>query len=1359
MAYSFTEKKRIRKNFGKQASILGTPYLLAIQLDSYRQFLQADKAEDARDDLGLHAAFKSVFPISSYSGNAILEYVSYRLGEPVFDVKECQLRGLTYAAPLRVKVRLVVYDKEATGAKKPVKDVREQEVYLGELPLMTDNGTFVVNGTERVIVSQLHRSPGVFFDHDRGKSHSSGKLLFSARIIPYRGSWLDFEFDAKDCVFARIDRRRKLPVTIILRALGMTEGEILDVFFDKNTFFLSKEETSLELVPQRLRGETATFEIRIGDKIVVEEGRRITARHVRQLEEAGVTRLNVPRDYVYGKILAHDVVNGDTGEIIAKANDVLTAASVESIIEAGVGEVRTLYVNDLDRGPYVSDTLRIDPTRTRLEALVEIYRMMRPGEPPTKDAAENLFANLFFNTERYDLSAVGRMKFNRRVNRAEVLGSGVLSKEDILDVLKVLIAIRNGDGSVDDIDHLGNRRVRSVGEMAENAFRVGLVRVERAVKERLTIAETEPLMPQEMINAKPVAAAVKEFFGSSQLSQFMDQNNPLSEVTHKRRVSALGPGGLTRERAGFEVRDVHPTHYGRVCPIETPEGPNIGLINSLSVYARTNQYGFLETPYRRVENGRVTDRIDYLSAIEEGDFAIAQANATLGPKGELLEELVSCRFENEFTLMPRERINYMDVSPKQIVSVAASLIPFLEHDDANRALMGSNMQRQAVPTLRSEAPLVGTGMERPVAIDSGVTVIARRGGVVDSVDASRIVVRVNDDETTSAEPGVDIYNLTKYTRSNQNTCINQRPLVKAGDAIARGDVLADGPSTDLGELALGQNMMVAFMPWNGYNFEDSILISERVVQEDRFTTIHIEELTCVARDTKLGSEEITADIPNVGDTALAKLDEAGIAFIGAEVRAGDILVGKVTPKGETQLTPEEKLLRAIFGEKASDVKDTSLRVPPGMDGTVIDVRVFTRDGVDKDSRALSIEKAEIERVRKDFGDQQRILEDDMFQRVRAVLIGKVAAGGPRKLKSGAAITAEYLDELPRDEWFEIRLDDEDANSQLEATSERLKAQRKQFEARLENKRAKITAGDDLAPGVLKMVKVYLAVKRRVQPGDKMAGRHGNKGVISTIVPVEDMPYLHDGTPVDIVLNPLGVPSRMNVGQVLETHLGWAAKGIGLKIGRMLEQQQAVGELRSFVARVYNETGGQHEQIESLNDAEVVELARNLTRGVPIATPVFDGAAESEIKRLLELADLPVSGQTQLYDGRTGEKFERQVTVGYMYMLKLNHLVDDKMHARSTGPYSLVTQQPLGGKAQFGGQRFGEMEVWALEAYGAAYTLQEMLTVKSDDVNGRTKMYKNIVDGNHQMDAGMPESFNVLVKEIRSLGINIELEQD
>jgi len=1381
MAYSFTEKKRIRKDFGKRSSILEVPYLLAIQLDSYRKFLQADTAEAARDEIGLHAAFKSVFPIISYSGNALLEYVSYRLGEPVFDVKECQLRGLTYAAPLRVKVRLVVFDKEAPGAKKPVKDIREQEVYLGELPLMTDNGTFVVNGTERVIVSQLHRSPGVFFDHDRGKTHSSGKLLFNARVIPYRGSWLDFEFDAKDCVYARIDRRRKLAVTILLRALGYSDEQMLDMFFEKNTFNLSANSIEMVLVPSRLRGETAAFEIKANGKVIVEEGRRITARHVRQMEDAGIDRLTVPTDYMVGKVLAHDVVNTETGEILAKANEILAAPTVLKLVQAGIPGIRVLYVNDLDRGPFISDTLRIDPTKNRMEALVEIYRMMRPGEPPTRDAAENLFQNLFFNPERYDLSAVGRMKFNRRVGRQEVKGAGILYDQlhfgrrgddfakslieangetsDIIDVLRTLIDIRNGNGVVDDIDHLGNRRVRSVGEMAENAFRVGLVRVERAVKERLTIAESEGLMPQDMINAKPVAAAVKEFFGSSQLSQFMDQNNPLSEVTHKRRVSALGPGGLTRERAGFEVRDVHPTHYGRVCPIETPEGPNIGLINSLSVYARTNDYGFLETPYRKVENGRVTDDIVYLSAIDEAQYVIAQANATLNKKGEFTDDLVSSRYQNEFMLSTTNKLQFMDVSPKQIVSVAASLIPFLEHDDANRALMGSNMQRQAVPTLRSETPLVGTGMERPVAIDSGVTVIARRGGVVDSVDASRIVVRVNDAETTAGEPGVDIYNLTKYTRSNQNTCINQRPLVHAGDAIARGDVLADGPSTDLGELALGQNLLVAFMPWNGYNFEDSILISERVVQEDRFTTIHIEELTCVARDTKLGPEEITADIPNVGESALAKLDEAGIAFIGAEVKAGDILVGKVTPKGETQLTPEEKLLRAIFGEKASDVKDTSLRVPPGMDGTVIDVRVFTRDGVEKDSRALSIEKSEIEKVRKDLADQQRILEEDLFSRVQSMLIGKVATGGPRKLKPGARVTADYLADLPREHWLEVRLEDDDANTSLELTAERMREQRKEFERRLEEKRQKITQGDDLAPGVLKMVKVYLAVKRRVQPGDKMAGRHGNKGVISTIVPVEDMPFAADGTPVDIVLNPLGVPSRMNIGQILETHLGWAAKGLGIKIGNMLDAGRQAGEVRTLLDAIYNKSGGKREDLDSLNDDEVIALGQNLRRGVPMATPVFDGAAESEIKYMLRLADLPESGQTTLYDGRTGERFERDVTVGYMYMLKLNHLVDDKMHARSTGPYSLVTQQPLGGKAQFGGQRFGEMEVWALEAYGASYTLQEMLTVKSDDVTGRTKMYKNIVDGNHQMDAGMPESFNVLVKEIRSLGINIELHQE
>ncbi|NND47859.1 MAG: DNA-directed RNA polymerase subunit beta, partial [Woeseiaceae bacterium] len=1328
MAYSFTEKKRIRKSFGKRPTILDVPYLLSIQVDSYNKFLQTDKIIEDREDIGLNAAFKSVFPIVSYSGNAALEYVSYRLGEPVFDVKECQMRGLTYAAPIRVLVRLVIYDKEASGTPKPVKDIREQEVYLGEMPLMTDHGTFVINGTERVIVSQLHRSPGVFFDHDKGKTHSSGKLLFSARVIPYRGSWLDFEFDPKDAVFARIDRRRKLPVTIILRALGMDNEEMLDLFFETNEFFLSGKDIKMGLVPERLRGETATFDIKLGRKVIVEEGRRITAKHVRDMNKSTVDKLAVPREYLEGKILSHDIVDTETGELLAAANAELTEELIEQLIEAGVDNIRTLYVNDLDRGPFISNTLNIDPSTTRLEALVEIYRMMRPGEPPTKEAAENLFNNLFFNSDRYDLSAVGRMKFNRRVGRDDSEGDGVLNKEDILDVLSTLIGIRNGEGTVDDIDHLGNRRVRSVGEMAENAFRVGLVRVERAVKERLTQAEADGLMPQEMINAKPVAAAVKEFFGSSQLSQFMDQNNPLSEVTHKRRVSALGPGGLTRERAGFEVRDVHPTHYGRVCPIETPEGPNIGLINSLAVYARTNDYGFLETPYRRVKNGKVTSEIDYLSAIEESQFIIAQANSELDKAGKFTEDLVAVRYKNEFTLASPGDVNYMDVSPRQIVSVAAALIPFLEHDDANRALMGSNMQRQAVPTLRAEAPLVGTGIERAVAVDSGVTVVARRGGYVDSVDASRIVVRVNDDETTAAEPGVDIYNLTKYTRSNQNTCINQRPLVRSGDEIAAGDVLADGPSTNMGELALGQNLLVAFMPWNGYNFEDSILISERVVKEDRFTTIHIEELQCVARDTKLGPEDITSDIPNVGDAALAKLDESGIAYIGAEVKAGDILVGKVTPKGETQLTPEEKLLRAIFGEKASDVKDTSLRVPPGMDGTVIDVRVFTRDGVEKDLRALSIEKSELESVRKDLDDTLRILEEDIYERVERMLTSKVAQGGPNKLKSGSKITKGYLEELPREQWFEIRLKNDEANEQLQNSFERLKSQRDEFDRRFDEKRAKITAGDDLAPGVLKMVKVYLAVKRRIQPGDKMAGRHGNKGVISTIVPVEDMPHLEDGNPVDIVLNPLGVPSRMNVGQVLETHLGWAAKGIGRKIDQMLKAQESMTKLRQFLDSVYNKTGGKTESIRSLSDAEVLELAGNLTNGLPTATPVFDGATEEEIKGLLELAELDTSGQSALYDGRTGDKFDRDVTVGYMYMLKLNHLVDDKMHARSTGPYSLVTQQPLGGKAQFGGQRFGEMEVWALEAYGASYTLQEMLTVKSDDVQGRTKMYKNIVDG-------------------------------
>ena len=1358
MAYSFTEKKRIRNNFGKGTEVLEVPYLLATQIDSYASFLQAGIQPEKRRNLGLHAAFSSVFPVVSHSGYAVLEYVKYRLGEPAFDVRECQQRGATYSAPLRVLVRLVIYDKDAPANTKVVKDIREQEVYMGELPLMTDNGTFVINGTERVIVSQLHRSPGVFFDHDKGKTHSSGKLLFNARVIPYRGSWLDFEFDHKDAVYVRIDRRRKIPATILLRALGYDNEEMINIFFETNKFSLDADKFMFHVIPDRLRGEMAVFDIKHDGAVLIEEGRRITAKHIRQLEKAGVTEIEVPRDYLYGKILGHNIIDKSTGELIANVNDEITEPLLQKLIEANVSELNTLYVNDLDRGPYISNAMRLDTTTNRLEALVEIYRMMRPGEPPTVESAENLFENLFFTDERYDLSAVGRMKFNRRLGREEIEGTGTLSKEDIIDVLKELIKIRNGNGVVDDIDHLGNRRVRSVGEMIENQFRIGLVRVERAVRERLTLADSEGLMPQEIINAKPVSAAVKEFFGSSQLSQFMDQNNPLSQVTHKRRVSALGPGGLARERAGFEVRDVHTTHYGRVCPIETPEGPNIGLINSLSVYARTNEYGFLETPYRKVINGQVTDQVDYISAIEEGEFVIAQASVAVDENGKLVEGLVSCRHKDEFTLASSDTVQYMDVSSKQIVSVAASIIPFLEHDDANRALMGSNMQRQAVPTLRAEKPLVGTGMERVVAKDSGVAVVATRGGTIEAVDAGRIVVRANDDETIPGVPGVDIYNLIKYTRSNQNTCINQRPLVKLGDIVTKGDILADGPSTDLGELALGQNMLIAFMPWNGYNFEDSILVSERVVKEDRFTTIHIEEKTCVARETKHSPEEITADIPNVSEEALSKLDESGIVYVGAEVKGGDILVGKVTPKGETQLTPEEKLLRAIFGEKAADVKDTSLRVPNNVRGTVIDVQVFTRDGVKKDKRALEIEEAEIKRYRKDLDDQLKIVEHDIFARVKTLLIGKKAEKGPNGLKKGEEIAVAYLDGLTHSELLKIRTQDEDANVQLESVLEQIEQQRKEFDERFETKKKKITMGDDLAPGVLKMVKVYLAVKKRIQPGDKMAGRHGNKGVISQIVPIEDMPYTADGNPVDILLNPLGVPSRMNVGQVLETHLGWAAKGLGIKIGKMLEMQAKVNEIREFLEKIYNYSG-RKEDLASFSDKEILELALNLVGGVPMATPVFDGASEEDIRTMLRLADLPEHGQTVLYDGLTGEPFEREVTVGYMYMLKLNHLVDDKMHARSTGPYSLVTQQPLGGKAQFGGQRFGEMEVWALEAYGAAYTLQEMLTVKSDDVTGRTRMYKNIVDGNHTMEAGMPESFNVLIKEIRSLAVNIEMGQD
>ncbi|PJD91303.1 MAG: DNA-directed RNA polymerase subunit beta [Legionella sp.] len=1340
--------------------MMDIPNLLEIQLKSYRDFLQADSKLNEQFNTGLHAAFSSVFPIESFSGNARLEYVSYKLGEPAFDVRECKLRGLTYSAPLRVKIRLVVLDKDASDEPKPIKDIREQDVFMGEIPLMTDVGTFVINGTERVVVSQLHRSPGVIFEHDKGKTHSSGKLLYSARIIPYRGSWLDFEFDPKDCVYARIDRRRKLPVTILLRALGYEAEDILTEFFEQTHCYLKNGEYHIELIPQRLRGEIASFDILVPGtgELIVEQGRRITARHIKQMEKAQMQDLVVPRDYLVGKILAKNIINTLTGEFIAQANDEITEEMLDIMAEHGILSLDTIYTNDLDHGSYISDTLKIDPTASQLEALVEIYRMMRPGEPPTKEAAEALFKNLFFVDERYDLSAVGRMKFNRRVGRKNDDGAGTLTKEDILSVIKTLINIRNGIGMVDDIDHLGNRRVRSVGEMAENQFRVGLVRVERAVKERLSLVESENLMPQDLINAKPVSAAVKEFFGSSQLSQFMDQVNPLSGVTHKRRVSALGPGGLTRERAGFEVRDVHTTHYGRVCPIETPEGPNIGLINSLSVYARTNDYGFIETPCRKVVNGRVTDELEYLSAIEEVDQYIAQSSVALDAEGNILADLVPCRHQNEFSLTTPDKINYMDVSPKQIVSVAASLIPFLEHDDANRALMGSNMQRQAVPTLRSEKPLVGTGMERIVAADSGVSVVAKRGGIIDLVDASRIVVRVNDDETTAGETGVDIYNLTKYFRSNQDTCINQRPIVSTGDRIQRGDVLADGPCTDMGELALGQNLLVAFMPWNGYNFEDSILISERIVQEDRFTTIHIEELTCIARDTKLGTEEITADIPNVGESALASLDESGVVYIGAEVTAGDILVGKVTPKGETQLTPEEKLLRAIFGEKASDVKDSSLRVPSGMNGTVIDVQVFTRDGLEKDARAKSIEEEHLARVRKDLIDERRIREEDIYHRVANLLVNKTVTGGPAGLKAGTLVTQDYLDGLERSKWFDVRVDDETISQQLEQLSKQLDLLTKEMEKRFNDSRKKIIQGDDLAPGVLKIVKVYLAVKRRIQPGDKMAGRHGNKGVISMVVPIEDMPHMEDGTAVDIVLNPLGVPSRMNIGQVLETHLGLAAKGLGNKITQLLDSKRNLSEIKQFLNQIYNHDK-QRVNLDCLNDEELMRLSENLKAGVPMATPVFDGASEEEIKRMLLLADLPADGKTTLIDGRTGSTFDNKVTVGYMYMLKLNHLVDDKMHARSTGSYSLVTQQPLGGKAQFGGQRFGEMEVWALEAYGAAYTLQEMLTVKSDDVGGRTKIYKNIVDGDHRMDPGMPESFNVLLKEIRALGIDIELDHD
>ena len=1352
MSFSYTEKKRVRRSFEKISSVMELPNLLATQVQSYDAFLQRYVDSDKRLNAGLEQVLNSIFPIESHNGFARMEYSGFTLGEPIFDERECKLKGITYEISLHINCDLFFIDKD-TGK---LKEGKSQSVYMGTVPLMTDHGTFIINGTERVVVSQLHRSPGLFFDHDKGKGHSSGKVLYGARVIPYRGSWLDFEFDAKDLVYVRIDRRRKLLATILLKALKLTNQEILEKFYETEIYKNKKNDIyQLQVIPRRLMGRIAPVDINAQGELIVKQGDRISARHIRKIESAKLKTLDIPKEALFGQVVAKDILDKSTGEIIIEANTLIDEETLPVLDELNLNEIETLYINDIESGPYIADTLRADSTTNEIEALVEIYRMMRPGEPPTKEAATTLFNNLFFNAERYDLSAVGRMKFNKRLGIEDLEGSSILSDGDILSTLKTLVSIRNGQGNVDDIDHLGNRRIRSVGEMVSNQYRIGLVRVERAVRERLATAEADDLGPQDLINAKPVSAAVKEFFGSSQLSQFMDQNNPLSEVTHKRRVSALGPGGLTRERAGFEVRDVHPTHYGRVCPIETPEGPNIGLINSLAAYARTNEYGFLESPFRKAENGKVTDGFHYLSAIEEGDFVIAQASALLDSNNKFTEELVPVRYKNEFSFMPPERVDFMDVSPQQAFSVAASLIPFLEHDDANRALMGSNMMRQAVPTLQAEKPLVGTGVERLVARDSGSCVTAARGGSIESIDASRIVVRVNEKEIQAGDSGVDIYNLIKYTRSNQNTCINQRPIVSLGDKISKNDILADGPSIDLGELSLGQNVRIAFMPWHGYNFEDSILISDKLVRDDKFTSIHIQELTCVARDTKLGPEEVSADIPNVGDNALSKLDEFGIVHIGAEVKAGDILVGKVTPKGETQLSPEEKLLRAIFGEKASDVKDSSLRVSSGADGTVIDVHVFTRDGIEKDGRAESIEESQLAEIQKDIDDELKILEQAAYSRLENLIVGKKVASG-KGLKKGSTVKLSDLEEVSKEDWFKIRLDNEASNKQIENISKSLKEYKDDLDIAFGKRKSKVTDGDDLAPGVLKIVKVYLAIKRRIQPGDKLAGRHGNKGVISVIMPEEDMPYDENGQPVDIVLNPLGVPSRMNVGQVLETHLGWAAKELGTKIGNMIDSEVNTSEIRGFLSEIYEKDGSQ--DLSSLKDKEVLDLAENLREGVPMATPVFDGAKESEVKSMLELAGLPSSGQTQLFDGRTGEKFDRKTTLGYMYILKLNHLIEDKMHARSTGSYSLVTQQPLGGKAQFGGQRFGEMEVWALEAYGAAHTLQEMLTVKSDDVAGRTKVYKNLVDGNFEMETGVPESFNVLTKEIRSLGIDIDLEQ-
>ncbi|MFZ5693890.1 MAG: DNA-directed RNA polymerase subunit beta [Pseudomonadota bacterium] len=1355
-AQTFIGRKRVRKFFGKIQEVAEMPNLIEVQKASYDQFLLVTPPPGGRPDEGLQAVFKSVFPIKDFSNTSQLDFVSYEFDPPKYDVDECRQRGMTYAAPLKVTLRLIVFDvDEETGARS-VKDIKEQDVYMGDIPLMTNNGTFIVNGTERVIVSQMHRSPGVFFDHDKGKTHSSGKLLFAARIIPYRGSWLDIEFDAKDIVHARIDRRRKIPVTSLLYALGMDGEEILKTFYNIVTYKRAKEGWRVPFDANRMKGYKAVNDLVDADtgKVVVEAGRKITVRQARQLAEKGLKALRMTDEELLGNYIAEDLVNMKTGEIYAEAGDEITEKLLETINELGFKELPILDIDHINVGAYIRNTLAVDKNMTREDALFDIYRVMRPGEPPTLETASAMFQSLFFDPDRYDLSAVGRVKMNMRLDLDAPDTMRVLRKEDILAVVKTLVDLRDGKGEIDDIDNLGNRRVRSVGELMENQYRIGLLRMERAIKERMSSVDIDTVMPQDLINAKPAAAAVREFFGSSQLSQFMDQTNPLSEITHKRRLSALGPGGLTRERAGFEVRDVHPTHYGRICPIETPEGPNIGLINSLATYARVNKYGFVETPYRKVKDGRVTDEVVYLSAMEEARYTVAQANAPIDSKGRFTEDMIVCRHAGDVAPYPRDKVDFMDVSPKQLVSVAAALIPFLENDDANRALMGSNMQRQAVPLVRAEAPFVGTGMEGVVARDSGAAIGARRAGVVDQVDATRIVIRATE-ETDPTKPGVDIYRLMKFQRSNQNTCINQRPLVRVGDVVKKGDIIADGPSTELGELALGRNVLVAFMPWNGYNFEDSILLSERIVRDDVFTSIHIEEFEVMARDTKLGPEEITRDIPNVSEEALKNLDEAGIVYIGAEVRAGDILCGKITPKGESPMTPEEKLLRAIFGEKASDVRDTSLRVPPGVQGTVVEVRVFNRHGVDKDERALAIEREEIERLAKDRDDEQAILDRNVFGRLAEILDGKQGVAGPKGFKKDTKITRAILDEYPRSQWWLFATSNDKLMAEIEAMRKQYDESKKMLEQRFLDKVEKLQRGDELPPGVMKMVKVFVAVKRKIQPGDKMAGRHGNKGVVSKIVPIEDMPFLEDGTHADIVLNPLGVPSRMNVGQILETHLGWACAGLGKRIGQAVDAyyaKQDTKPLKETLKKIY----GDDETIKSLDEKAIVELGTNLRNGVPIATPVFDGAKESDIEQMLDLAGLDHSGQVTLFDGRTGEQFDRKVTVGYIYMLKLHHLVDDKIHARSIGPYSLVTQQPLGGKAQFGGQRFGEMEVWALEAYGAAYTLQEMLTVKSDDVAGRTKVYEAIVRGDDTFEAGIPESFNVLVKEMRSLGLNVDL---